>query len=237
MEELDVKKRGRVLVWHDFRTPRLNKVCIPCVSLLATTAGEAPLWNQRILYPAGKVMSTWSISHHTSYTRFLSLVITLAFSLGKSISLPTWSWPEEPFFPPSKLLEVKEKQSSRSVCRHGLRKPPFSSRRLCTHKCHMGDSKHVSHFLHAASCWGLHKKNPWTSDYFLKHLLAQIFQQTDMGAVPVRPVECCLLVCPATFPTISALHLPPHQHLPTQPAQHTYHLIMKPSAYTAAVQV
>lgn len=56
----------------------------------------------------------------------------------------------------------------------------------------------ISSLLPAAD--GLHKKNPWTSDYFLKRLSPQISQQTFAGRVPARAATHCSLQHPATFP-------------------------------------
>lgn len=125
----------------------------------------------------------------------------------------TWT---SPFFILSKLLAVKGKQSAGAVCRHGLRKspspPPTGSAHTSAARETTNTTLVISSVLPAAE--GLHKKNPWTSDYFLEHLSPQIFQQTIAGPVPARPVECCSLVCPATFPTIicpARSHLSRHQ--------------------------
>lgn len=129
----------------------------------------------------------------------------------------TWT---SPYFPPSKLLAVKGKQSAGSVCRHGRKSPsppPAGSTHTSAARETTNTTLVISSTLPAAE--GLHKKNPWTSDYFLKHLSPQIFQQTDAGPVPAGSVECCFLVCSATFPTITS---------PTRPClspyQYTAHL-------------
>lgn len=122
------------------------------------------------------------------------------------------------FFFTSKLLAVKGKQSAGSVCRHGLRKSPSPPPAGSTHTSAAWETTNtrlvISSVLPAAE--GLHKKNPWTSDYFLEHLSSQTFQQTDAGLVLVRSVECCFLACPATFPTIinpARSRRSPHQHV------------------------
>lgn len=142
-------------------------------------------------------------------------------------------------FSPSGLLAVKAEQSAGSVCRHGLRKSPSPPPTGSAHTSAAWETTNttlvISSVLPAAE--GLHKKNPWTSDYFLKHLSPQIFQQTNAGLVPVRPGESCFLVCPATFLAILAPHSHPH---PTA-TWHTCCLVgtvfWKPSAYAAVMQL
>lgn len=126
-----------------------------------------------------------------------------------------------PFFP-SGLLALKAQQSAGSVCRQGLRKSPSPPPTGSVHTSAAWETTNttlvISSVLPAAE--GLHKKNPWTSDYFLKHLSPQIFQQTNVGLVPVRPVESCFLVCPAAFLAIIA---PTHSH--PSPHNHMTHLL------------
>lgn len=197
------------------------------------------------------MVSTQSFSHHPSYTAFLPPVTAWAISPGEKHLSPhvKWSWLGQTplfgflwFFSLSKLLAAKGKQSAGSVCRHSLRKSPSPPPAGSAHTSAAWETTNttlvISSVLPAAE--GLHKKNPWTSDCFLKCLSPQIFQQTHAGSAPARPVKSCLLTCPATFTISSHVWLHTLTFL-TPPAWHTSCLVqtifLKPSACTTVVWI
>ena len=187
------------------------------------------------------MVNTWSVSHRTPCTAPSPPLLPLPFPWREvHLSLREVSLSSTPS--PLSSRQWKESNQQALFAEKVWENPSLSLPAGSAHKSAMRQTTNtalvISSSLPAAD--GLHKKNPWTSDYFLKHLLPQISQQTLAGRVPARlhtascTVEPPSLHPPAPSGPASTYHFPLQHTTPERPIDIRF---WKPHSYIVVVWI